>query len=101
MNKCIKGTRGRGYKWIEKVVRELCLEHGDGGEHVGGGRRHVGVRDGHAEVHTMVVAPTKKLDIMFRKHKYFPNLWLQANPTQENNSSDNLPNLYKTPTIFV
>jgi len=57
INKCINWRRGRGYKWVEEVVRELRLEHGDGGEHVGGGGRHVGVGDGHADVQSMIVAP--------------------------------------------
>ena len=59
MVKCINRRHGRGYKWIEKVVWELCLQHRDGGEYTGGGCCHVRVRDRHTEVQTMVVAPMK------------------------------------------
>ena len=38
-----------GNKRVEEVVRELCLQDGQGGEHLVGGLGHVGEGDGQTE----------------------------------------------------
>ena len=52
------GNHGRGgHEGVEEVVRELGLQHRDGGEHGGGGARHVSEAHRDAEVKSLRVAP--------------------------------------------
>ena len=48
---------GGGHEGIEEVVRELGLQHRDGGEHGGGGARHVSEAHRDTEVQPLRVAP--------------------------------------------
>ena len=48
---------GGGHERVEEVVWELGLQHRDGGEHGGGGARHVSEAHRDAEVKSLRVAP--------------------------------------------
>ena len=57
---------GGGHEGVEEVVRELGLQHRDGGEHGGGGARHVSEAHRDAEVKSLRVAPKERESVLTR-----------------------------------